>query len=148
MFGALLHDIGKVGVLENVLHKDGALDTDEWEHLQKHPEVGARIVEKMEFLTGVSEIVRHHHETWDGRGYPDGIKGEQIPLGARIVTVADSFDAMTTNRSYRGALPIEEAIRRLEASAGTQFDPWIVKTFVSYIRSKGSDIILTDPPID
>jgi putative nucleotidyltransferase with HDIG domain len=148
MFGALLHDIGKVGVLENVLHKDGALDTDEWEHLQKHPEVGARIVEKMEFLSGVSEIVRHHHETWDGRGYPDGIKGEEIPLGARIVTVADSFDAMTTNRSYRGALPIEEAVRRLEASAGTQFDPWIVKTFVSYIRDKGSDIVLTDPPID
>lgn len=144
MFGAFLHDIGKVGVLENVLHKDGALDKDEWEHLQEHPVVGARIVEKMEFLTGVAEIVRHHHESWDGRGYPEGLKGEKIPLGARIITVADSFDAMTTDRSYRKAMSVDEAVRRLEAAAGTQFDPWIVKTFVSYIRSKGTDLVLAD----
>jgi putative nucleotidyltransferase with HDIG domain len=148
VFGALLHDIGKVGVLENILHKDGALDSDEWEHLQEHPVVGARIVEKMEFLTGVSEIVRHHHESWDGRGYPDGIKGEDIPLGARIVTVADSFDAMTTDRSYRRALSVDEAVSRLEAAAGIQFDPWVVKIFVSYVRGKGTDIILSDQPTD
>jgi HD-GYP domain-containing protein (c-di-GMP phosphodiesterase class II) len=105
-------------------------------------------VEKMEFLSGVSEIVRHHHERWDGRGYPDGIKGEEIPLGARIVTVADSFDAMTTDRSYRPALSIDEAVRRLESAAGTQFDPWIVKIFVSYVRGKGTEMVLSDPPVE
>jgi len=150
MFGALLHDIGKVGVVENVLHKEGKLDENEWKLLQEHPAVGARVVEKMEFLSGVAEIVRHHHESWDGRGYPDGLKGERIPLGARIVTVADSFDAMTTDRSYRKALSMDEATRRLEASAGTQFDPWIVKVFVGYIRSKGSELVISGlgPPAD
>lgn len=148
MFGALLHDIGKVGVVENILHKDGSLDQDEWKLLQKHPVVGARLVEKMEFLVGVAEIVRHHHESWDGRGYPDGLKGEDIPLGARIVTVADSFDAMTTNRSYRKALSIEEAISRLEAASGTQFDPWVVGTFVRFIRGKGTELIISGPGTD
>ncbi len=148
MFGALLHDIGKVGVLENVLHKTGSLDKDEWELLQEHPVVGSRIVEKMEFLVGVSGIVRHHHESWDGRGYPDGIKGEEIPLGARIVTVADSFDAMTTDRSYRKALSVDEAVSRLEDAAGTQFDPWIVKVFVKYIRRKGTELVLPDSAED
>jgi putative nucleotidyltransferase with HDIG domain len=142
MFGALLHDIGKVGVLENVLHKEGSLDKEEWELLQEHPAVGARIVEKMEFLVGVSEIVRHHHESWDGRGYPEGLMGESIPLGARIVTVADSFDAMTTDRSYRRALSMDEAIERLEAASGTQFDPWIVRVFVKFVRHKGTELIL------
>jgi putative nucleotidyltransferase with HDIG domain len=142
MFGALLHDIGKVGVIENVLHKSGKLDKDEWELLQEHPKVGARIVEKMEFLVGVAEIVRHHHESWDGRGYPDGLLGEDIPLGARIVAVADSFDAMTTDRSYRRALSMDEAIERLEAASGTQFDPWIVRTFVKFIRGKGTELVV------
>ncbi|MDP3939946.1 MAG: response regulator [Deltaproteobacteria bacterium] len=145
MFGALLHDIGKVGVLENVLHTKGKLDEDEWKLLQEHPVVGARVVEKMEFLSGVAEIVKHHHESWDGRGYPDGIKGEAIPLGARIITVADSFDAMTTDRSYRKALSVDEAARRLEGAAGTQFDPRIVRVFVNYVRSKGSEMIVTEP---
>lgn len=144
MYGALLHDIGKVGVLENVLHKQGKLDADEWELLKSHPEVGAKIVEKMEFLTDTAEIVKHHHESWNGRGYPDGLSGENIPLGARIVTVADSFDAMTTNRTYRAALSSEQAIQRLEVAAGTQFDPKIIGVFVSYIREKGYDMVPAD----
>lgn len=142
-FGALLHDIGKVGVLENVLHKEGKLDAKEWELLKSHPEVGAHIVEKMEFLTDTAEIVKYHHESWNGRGYPDGLTGDDIPLGARIVTVADSFDAMTTNRTYRSALSSEQAIQRLEAGAGTQFDPKIIKVFVRHIREKGYDLVPT-----
>jgi putative nucleotidyltransferase with HDIG domain len=143
-FGALLHDIGKIGVMENILHKEGELDADEWETLKSHPEVGARIVDKMEFLTGTSDIVRHHHESWDGNGYPDALRGEDIPLGARIIAVADSFDAMTTNRSYRRALSIDEAVERLEAGAGTQFDPGIVRVFVRHIREKGLEMVLRE----
>jgi len=142
-FGALLHDIGKLGVMENILHKEGKLDEDEWEVLKSHPEIGARIVDKMEFLTGTSEIVKHHHESWDGSGYPTGLKGEEIPLGARIISVADSFDAMTTDRSYRRALSIDEAIERLRSSAGTQFDPDIVRLFVRHIRRKGYELVPT-----
>jgi putative nucleotidyltransferase with HDIG domain len=143
-FGALLHDIGKIGVVENILHKKGQLDAGEWEVLKSHPLVGARIVDKMEFLSGTSAIVKHHHESWDGNGYPDALKGEDIPLGARIIAVADSFDAMTTNRSYRKALSIDNAIERLEAGAGTQFDPNIVRVFVRFIRRKGSGMILRE----
>jgi len=142
MFGALLHDIGKLGILENVLHKKGALDESEWKHLMEHPVIGAEVVEKMEFLTGVAEIVRHHHESWDGRGYPGKLVGEAIPLGARIVTVADSFDAMTTDRSYRKAFSVGEAIERLQAGAGTQFDPEIVNVFIDYFRGVGSDMVV------
>jgi putative nucleotidyltransferase with HDIG domain len=145
-YGALLHDIGKLGVMENVLHKKGKLDASEWELLKSHPEVGAQIVEKMEFLTETAEIVKHHHESWNGKGYPDGLQGEDIPLGARIVCVADSYDAMTTNRSYRMALSSEQAIERLEAGAGTQFDPQIVKFFVRHIREKGYDMVLAEQP--
>jgi putative nucleotidyltransferase with HDIG domain len=141
-FGALLHDIGKIGVMENILHKQGKLDAEEWEVLKSHPEIGARIVDKVEFLTGTSEIVKHHHESWDGNGYPDQLLGEDIPLGARIIAVADSFDAMTTNRSYRKALSIDEAVERLEAGAGSQFDPNIVRVFVRHIHQKGFELVI------
>jgi putative nucleotidyltransferase with HDIG domain len=147
-FGALLHDIGKLGVMENVLHKEGKLDEGEWELLKSHPEIGARIVDKMEFLTGTSEIVRHHHESWNGTGYPDGLKGDEIPLGARIIAVADSFDAMTTDRSYRRALSIDDAIERLKSAAETQFDPDIIRMFVRHIRNKGYELVPAHPPGD
>ena len=104
--------------------------------------IGAGIVDRMEFLSGVTEVVKHHHESWDGRGYPDGLRSNDIPLGARIVAVADAFDAMTTDRSYRRALSTEQAIQRLEASAGTQFDPRVVKTFVKFIRGKGYELVV------
>ena len=145
LFGSLLHDIGKLGVVDSIIHKEGKLDEHEWIMLKSHPEIGAEIVEKMEFLTNVAEIVRHHHESFDGRGYPDGLRGEKIPLGARIVTVADAFDAMTTDRSYRKALSSEHAIQRLDAGAGTQFDPKVVRAFVAYLRSKGYSLVVTEP---
>lgn len=140
-FGALLHDIGKLGVAENIIFKKGKLDSSEWDVLKSHSDIGARVVGRMEFLTGTMEIVKHHHESWDGSGYPDGLSGEQIPLGARIVAVADSFDAMTTDRSYRRALSIEEAIARMNEAAGTQFDPRIVRVFVRHIREKGFELV-------
>jgi len=140
-FGALLHDIGKLGVAENIIFKEGKLDSSEWDVLKSHPEIGARVVDRMEFLTGTVEIVKHHHESWDGSGYPDGLKAEDIPLGARIVAVADSFDAMTTNRSYRRALSVDEAIERMTNAAGTQFDRKIVRVFVRHIRNKGYELV-------
>jgi putative nucleotidyltransferase with HDIG domain len=140
MFGALLHDIGKMGVLDEIINKPGALSEEEWVLMRAHPVVGAQIVEKMEFLTGTVDIVRHHHESWNGRGYPDGLRGEEIPLSARIVTVADSFDAMTTDRPYRKALSLDEAVHRLEEASGVQFDAGLVKIFVKYIREKGRDL--------
>ena len=115
--------------------------------MKLHPVVGAQIVEKMEFLTGAIDIVRHHHESYDGKGYPDGLAGEQIPLHARIVTVADSFDAMTTDRPYRKALTIAEAVRRLEESSGIQFDPRIAKVFIRYVTEKGRDLATPVPSI-
>jgi putative nucleotidyltransferase with HDIG domain len=136
MFAALMHDIGKMGVLDEIVNKPGALTEAEWELMRAHPVVGAGIVEKMEFLTGTAEIVRHHHESWNGKGYPDGLCGEDIPLGARIVTVADSFDAMTTDRPYRKALTFDQAIERLQEASGVQFDAELVKVFVKYIRDK------------
>ncbi len=137
MFAALMHDIGKMGVLDEIVNKPGALTEEEWELMRQHPVTGSELVEKMEFLNGTSDIVRHHHESWNGRGYPDGLRGDGIPLGARIVTVADSFDAMTTDRPYRKALSVDEAVRRLEKAAGIQFDPELVRVFVQYIREKG-----------
>ena len=106
-FGAVLHDIGKLVVYERVLNKPGQLNDDEWESMKQHPSIGATIIENMEFLAGTVALVRHHHESYDGSGYPDGLKGENIPLGARIISVADSYDAMTTDRSYRKALSSE-----------------------------------------
>jgi putative nucleotidyltransferase with HDIG domain len=147
LFGSLLHDIGKMGLRDDIINKPGPLTPEEWEQMRAHPVVGAAIVEKMEFLTGAVEIVRHHHESWNGRGYPDGLAGEDIPLVARIVTVADSFDAMTTDRPYRRALTIEEAVHRLEENAGVQFDAALVKVFVSYVREQGRDLATPVPSI-
>jgi putative nucleotidyltransferase with HDIG domain len=136
MFAALMHDIGKMGVLDEIVNKPGALTEAEWELMRAHPVVGAGIVEKMDFLNGTADIVRYHHEAWNGKGYPDGLRGDDIPLGARIVTVADSFDAMTTDRPYRKALTVDQAIAQLEGGAGVQFDADLVKVFVKYIRDK------------
>lgn len=147
LFGSLLHDIGKMGLRDDIINKPGPLTPEEWVQMKLHPVVGAQIVEKMEFLTGAIDIVRHHHESWDGKGYPDGLAGENIPLTARIVTVADSFDAMTTDRPYRKALSIAEAVRRIEESAGVQFDPRLAKVFVAYVKEKGRDLATPVPSI-
>jgi putative nucleotidyltransferase with HDIG domain len=147
LFGSLLHDIGKMGLRDDMINKPGPLTPEEWVQMKLHPVVGAQLVEKMEFLTGAIDIVRHHHESWDGKGYPDGLAGTAIPLVARIVTVADSFDAMTTDRPYRKALSIAEAVRRLKESSGVQFDPEIVKAFITYVRDKGADLATPVPSI-
>jgi putative nucleotidyltransferase with HDIG domain len=129
--GALLHDIGKIGVPDNVLRKPAALSEAEWVVMKRHPEHGARIISQIPFLQDVSRIVRHHHERWDGKGYPDGIAGEAIPFGARIFAVADSFDAMTSDRPYRRAMSVKEARVEVARCRGTQFDPVVVDAFVA-----------------
>ena len=136
-FAAVLHDIGKLVVYENVLKKPGTLDEEEWRILKSHPVIGASIIENMEFLSGAVPLVRHHHERYDGEGYPDGLKGEMIPLGARIITVADSYDAMTTDRPYRKALTKEIALHTMISKAGTQFDADVVEHFIDLLERDG-----------
>ncbi|MEK6227148.1 MAG: HD-GYP domain-containing protein [Chloroflexota bacterium] len=143
--GALLHDIGKIGVPDNVLRKPAALSEAEWVVMKRHPEHGARIISQIPFLEDVSRIVRHHHERWDGKGYPDGIAGEAIPLGARIFAVADSFDAMTSDRPYRRAMSVKDARVEVARCRGTQFDPEIVDAFVG-VPVERLDSIADDAP--
>jgi response regulator RpfG family c-di-GMP phosphodiesterase len=127
----LLHDIGKIGIQESVLNKPGKLTASEWELIQQHPVLAERILCPIDELTEVIKIVRHHHERYDGSGYPDGLSGSGIPLGARILSVADAYDALTSKRPYRDALSHEDAIAVFEESAGSQFDPVIVRAFLS-----------------
>jgi putative two-component system response regulator len=126
-----LHDIGKIGIQESVLNKPGKLTASEWDLIQQHPVLAERILCPIEELSDVIRIVRHHHERFDGSGYPDGLEGGAIPLGARILSVADAYDALTSKRPYRDALSCEDAIAVLEEAAGTQFDPVIVRAFLS-----------------
>lgn len=128
-FGFLLHDIGKLGVPDAILGKPDALTDDEWVVMKRHPEIGASIIAGIPFLEGAAEIVHAHHESWDGSGYPRQLSGLAIPLGARIFSVVDAFDAMTTDRVYRRALSYGEAIKRLRQGSGTQFWPDAVEAF-------------------
>jgi putative nucleotidyltransferase with HDIG domain len=125
--GALLHDIGKIGISDIILHKPGKLTEEEWKIMRMHPEIGARIVERIPFLQESMAVVRYHHERWDGSGYPLGIRGEEIPLNARIFAVADVFDALTSSRSYRKKSTPQEAIQYLRENAGILFDPEVVE---------------------
>ncbi len=134
-FGAVLHDIGKLGVYENILNKPGALTEKEWEIVKSHPEVGANIIKNMKFLEAACDLVRHHHERLDGKGYPDGLAGSEISIGARIVAVADSFDAMTSDRPYRQAYTIDEALEQLRMQ-DDKFDREVV-SFLELIVKKG-----------
>ncbi|MEX0833747.1 MAG: HD domain-containing phosphohydrolase [Actinomycetota bacterium] len=140
-FGFLLHDIGKVGVPESILGKPGPLTDEEWEVMRTHPVLGAQIVEPISFLGEAVVVIRHHHERFDGKGYPSELKGEEIPLPARIFSIVDSFDAMTSDRPYREALPIEKALQEVEDNAGTQFDPEIAKTFVTMFEAKTKESV-------
>ncbi|MFN8612320.1 MAG: ATP-binding protein [Vulcanimicrobiota bacterium] len=126
----LLHDIGKIGVAESLLQKVGALSSDEQKLMQAHVSIGSDMLANIHFLQAALQGVRHHHERWDGKGYPDGLAGAQIPLWARIISVADSFDAMTQDRPYRKALDPESARAEIQSKAGTQYDPQIVTAFV------------------
>jgi|GEM_PF-1731249 len=130
----LMHDIGKIAIDEAVLNKVGALDDQEWLQIKKHPETGFRILSTSADTLDVAHAVLGHHERWDGKGYPQGLKGEEIPLMARIIGIADVFDAMTAERTYRKAVPIRQAIEEIQACSGSQFDPYLVDIFVEVMR--------------
>jgi len=132
----LLHDIGKVKILEEILTKKGLLNNEEWETIKIHPEAGSRIVRATEEFAHVADDILSHHERWDGTGYPHGLKGEKIPLLARIMAIADAYDVMTSGRPYRSAMTPAAAISELKRFAGTQFDPKLVEIFVSLIKEK------------
>jgi len=132
-----LHDIGKIGVPEAVLRKHGPLVHDEWMLMRNHPLIGAQIVAPFEFFARGAVVIRHHHERWDGSGYPDGLVGPAIPLGARIVAVADVFDALTSDRPYRAALARDTALAYLTAEAGHTLDPDVVGALVSLACAAG-----------
>ena len=125
-----LHDIGKIGIKEEVLNKPGKLNEEEWNLIKQHPVVAGKILGPIPELSDIIDIIVHHHERYDGSGYPDGLEGSSIPLGARILSVADAYDALTSRRSYREALARDEAYRILEDAGGTQFDPVIMRTFL------------------
>jgi putative nucleotidyltransferase with HDIG domain len=129
--GALLHDIGKIGVPDHILRKPGPLTENEWYTMKTHPDLGAKIIANVPFLEEVAVIIRAHHERWDGNGYPEGLAGEQIPLGARIFAVADSFDAMTSDRPYRRGRQLDEALLEIQRCSTTQFDPAVVTAFLA-----------------
>ena len=127
--GVLLHDIGKIGIPDAILLKPGPLTQAEWDIMRQHPDIGARLIQDIPFLQGAIPIVRHHHERWDGTGYPDHLRGEAIPLGARIFAVVDAFDAMTFDRPYSRAISFDEARAEIRRSAGGHFDPAVVEAF-------------------
>lgn len=133
-FGALLHDLGKIGVPDNVLRKPGKLSEFEWTLMRRHPYLGHEILSGLSFLDDAKMIVAQHHEKWDGSGYPLGLRGEEILLGARILFVADAFDAMMSDRVYRRAKSYDEAMAELDSCAGTDFDPRVVAAFHHFPR--------------
>jgi len=133
---ALLHDIGKVGIPDAILNKPGKLSPEEYELMKKHPEYGWAVLRQIPGMERASLLILHHHESFDGSGYPGGLKGEEIPIGSRIVSVIDAFDAMVTSRPYREGLPFEEAERRLVEASGIQFDLDVVGHFIPLARAE------------
>jgi putative two-component system response regulator len=148
-YGALLHDVGKIGVPEAILTKTGPLDDAEWELMRRHPEIGERICAPLAAFAAFGPIIRHHHERWDGTGYPDGLKGEGIPIGASVVALVDAFDAMTHDRVYRSARSVTDALGEIVRLAGRQFDPDLVPLFVEDVMHGHGGSALSagaDPP--
>jgi response regulator RpfG family c-di-GMP phosphodiesterase len=138
--GVLLHDIGKIGIPDAILLKPGPLTPEEWKVMRSHPEIGRRLVEKIPFLHGAVSIVYNHHERWDGTGYPQGLRGEEIPLGPRIFAIADALDAMTFDRPYSRATSFETARDEIKRCAGSHFDPAVVDTFLTVPLETFADI--------
>jgi len=139
--GALLHDIGKIGIRDDILLKPGELTKKEWDEIRKHPEIGARILGPEGPLRVIVPMVLHHHERYDGRGYPHGLKGADIPEEARIIAVADAFEAITSDRPYRRAYSLERAVREIQQNAGSQFDPVIVEVFMDVLKEDTGDLM-------
>jgi HD-GYP domain-containing protein (c-di-GMP phosphodiesterase class II) len=138
--GAILHDVGKNGVAESILSKPGPLDPDERRQIEKHSEYGWAILRVLPGFEKTALLVLHHHERMDGAGYPSGLDAEEIPLGSKVISIIDSFDAMISDRAYRKGLPVPEAIRRLHAGAGSQFDGDVVNLFVQIAVSESSEV--------
>ncbi len=137
---ALLHDLGKVGIPDAILNKPGRLTNEEYEIMKRHPEYGWAVLRQIPGMEPASLLILHHHENYDGTGYPGGLKGEEIPIGSRIVSVIDAFDAMVSSRPYRKGLPFEEAERRLLLAGGTQFDLGVVECFLPLARAEMSAV--------
>ena len=146
----LLHDVGKIGVSDAVITKPDRLTEEEYEEIKKHPEIGAKILEPVSFLSDVVECVRHHHEWFDGssRGYPDQLQGERIPLPSRVILVADTVEAMSSNRPYRNGLPLEVVVRELHKFSGSQFDPNCVDACLRLLELEGEAFIKKDQSFD
>ena len=136
-FAAVFHDIGKIAIPEAILTKPGPLTPEERTIMERHTVIGEQILAPVEFLAEVRRLVRHEHERWDGAGYPDGLAGDVIPLGSRIILACDALHAMTSDRPYRKALPFEVAIEELRANAGTQFDPQVVQVLLDVVAPPG-----------
>jgi HD-GYP domain-containing protein (c-di-GMP phosphodiesterase class II) len=143
---AMLHDIGKIGLALESLNKPGRLTREEEAVFRTHPRMGCKILGPIRFFENLIPIIYHHHERYDGKGYPEGKAGEKIPLGARILAVADAFDAMTSDRSYREAMKEKDAVRELCNHSGSQFDPIVVETFVEIVRRRAAELHPLDLP--
>jgi HD-GYP domain-containing protein (c-di-GMP phosphodiesterase class II) len=139
-FAGIFHDIGKIAVPEMILNKRGPLDDSEWQIVERHTLVGEQILAPVEFLAAVRPLVRHEHERWDGSGYPDGLAGEAIPLGSRIILACDAYHAMTSDRPYRGAMPAPDARGELLCNAGTQFDPGVVEALLEVLAADDDSV--------
>lgn len=137
---ALLHDIGKVGIDPSILNKPGKLTEEEWEEMKRHPEIGYRIAKETPELAGVAELILSHHERWDGKGYPRNLKGKEIPIACRVLSLVDSYDAMISDRVYRKAMSKEEALAEIKRNKGTQFDPKIVEVFLETLAEEDEQI--------
>jgi HD-GYP domain-containing protein (c-di-GMP phosphodiesterase class II) len=144
----ILHDIGKIGVPDRILRKKGPLTQRERQRMNRHPEYGWAILRLFPGFELASLFALHHHERFDGRGYPGGLRGDGIPIGARIVTIVDAFDAMVSDRSYRKRLGLDDAARRLLADSGTQFDPELVKPFLKLAQGEGAQVELAEPSFE
>ena len=137
--GSILHDVGKIGISDSILLKQGPLTDEEWDEMRKHPLIGERMLRNVDFLEPARPVVRHHHERWDGKGYPDGLREDEIPLAARIVAVCDAYDAMTSDRPYRAAMTVDDACDELLRCAGVQHDPMCTSLLVDIVSKVGED---------